>query len=99
MAEHLRDKKVSVAILSNLQEDPSNKYGNGDGLRDGKKQLFFSLVLTSPAGRPITTICDRMRQLATLRRFATKHGQSRRSTATGALLDPTNETVPMGNGT
>jgi hypothetical protein len=30
MAEHLRDKSLSGAILSNSHEDPSNRYGNGD---------------------------------------------------------------------
>jgi len=68
MAEHLRDKKFSVAILSNSREDPSNKiWKRRQGVGTVKKQLFLRLALTLPAGRPITTICDRMRQLATLR--------------------------------
>jgi hypothetical protein len=63
MAEHLRDKSLSVAILSNPQEGPLliRKWRGGFGT-----SIFLpyaeELVL-----RPITALCDRMRQVATLR--------------------------------
>jgi len=94
MAEGFPDKKFSAAILSNPQEGPLliRKWRGGVGTA-----IFLALCRTGNL-RPITTIHDRMRHVAALRRSAAKHGQSRRSTATRVFSDPTNETVAMGSG-
>jgi hypothetical protein len=43
MAEHLRDKKGSVAILSNLQEDPPINMEMATGVGTVRSNYFFAL--------------------------------------------------------
>jgi hypothetical protein len=63
MAEHLPDKSLSVTILSNPQEGPLliRKWRGGFGT------FIFLPCAEELVLRPITALCDRMRQLATMR--------------------------------
>jgi hypothetical protein len=63
MAEHLRDKSLSGAILSKSARRPSTDKEMARGLRD----VYFLTCAEELVLRPITALCDRMRQVATMR--------------------------------
>ena len=99
MAEHLRDKSLSVAILSNPQEGPLliRKWQGGFGTA-----IFIpSAEERSPCGRSrrFATECDKLRQCDDLRQNTANHGVLRQPIGPRLLADPTNETVRMGSGT
>jgi hypothetical protein len=103
MAEHLRDKSLSVAILSNPQEGPLLIWK----WRGGFGTVYF-LTLCRQASfaadhvgsrRRFATECDKLRQCDDLRQNTANHGVPRQRDCSRDLADPTNETVPMGSGT
>ena len=98
MAEHLRDKSLSVRDPLEIRKKASNDKEMARGLRD---VYFLTCASSQPCGRSrrFATECDKLRQCDNLRQNTANHGVPRQRDPSRLLADPTNETVPMGSGT